>query len=161
LHEQRHVGDVLHHLHGEHDVEPLAGLRQLLGGGTAVVDRQIGKRGVLLRRLDVGRRRVYPHHVGAQPGQRLGQDAAAAADVEDAQALERVEPPGVAVEASGDPVADVADAQRIELVQRRHLAARVPPFGGQRREALDLGRVDRSLGAPTLRLAGHGLLLRG
>ena len=31
--EQADIGDVLHHLHGQHDVEPLAGIRQRLRGG--------------------------------------------------------------------------------------------------------------------------------
>ena len=144
------VGDVLDHLHGQHHVEALALVGQLLRGGAAIVDRSPAWAACARAASILASAGIGADHRGAEPGQRLGQDAAAAADVEDAQARQAAEPLGVAVEMRGRRlVADIAEPHRIELVQRRHLAARVPPFGGQRRKPLDLGLVD---GAPTLRL---------
>src|SRR5262249_45556488 len=58
------------------------------------------------------------------------------------QSFEAVEPLGIAAETPTGGVADPAEADRIELVQRRHLAARVPPLIGQCRKAGELGLVD-------------------
>src|SRR5205823_1211344 len=81
-------------------------------------------------------------NVGSEPGERLAQNAAAAADVEDAQPRKAVEPLAIAVEAPARGVLDEAEPHRVELVQHAHLAAEIPPFGRQRRKALDLGRID-------------------
>ena len=91
--------------------------------------------------------------LGAEPRHRLAQQAAAAADVEEAQPLERPRRVRIAAETRGDLVADIGQAHRIELVQRTELAVRVPPFGGQRGKALDLGVVDRRSSG-----FGHGML---
>jgi hypothetical protein len=95
---------------------------------------------------DIGVRRIDTDHLGAEPRQRLAKDAAAAADVEDAEAFERIELLGVVVEVLGGAVADIADPHRIELVQRGHLAARVPPFAGHRGKPRDFGVIDRGCG---------------
>ncbi len=71
-----------------------------------------------------------PTTLGAQARQRLAQDAGAAADIEDAQARERVEPLAVAIEASARRLLDEAQPHRVELVQHGHLAARIPPIRG-------------------------------
>jgi hypothetical protein len=84
---QRHVGDVLDHLHCQHQVELLALLRELLGGRAAVIDRKPALLGVHPCRLDVGFRWIDPGHARAEPGQRLAQDSAAAAYIEDAKSL--------------------------------------------------------------------------
>ena len=84
----------------------------------------------------------YIDHI-LQPGERLGQDTTAATDIEDAQVVEAIETLGITAEARAGMVADIGEADRIELVQDRHLAARVPPLGGQFCEAIDLGGVDR------------------
>src|SRR3979490_2859054 len=67
------------------------------------------------------------------PGLATGPD-----DIEDAQARQAVEPLGVAREPPAGGIADIGEADRIELVQRRHLAARIPPLARQRRETRDL-----------------------
>ena len=96
-----------------------------------------------LRRLDVGLRRIGADHGRAEPRQRLGQNPAAAADIEKAQTLEAAELLGIAAEPRRRLVPDVTEPHRIELVQRRHLAARIPPLAGQRGKAFDLGLVHR------------------
>ena len=79
------IGDVLDHLHGEHDVEALARIGERLGGGRAIVDGKSRLVGMQLRRRDIGLGRIGPDDGGAEPCQRLAQNAAAAADVEHAQ----------------------------------------------------------------------------
>ncbi len=108
----------------------------------AVIDREAGLCGVQPRRLDIGAQPGRRPRPGAKPRQGLAQDAAAAADVEDAQAREAVEPLAVAPELPAGRLLDVAEPHRVELVQHAHLAARVPPGRGQRREARDLVGVD-------------------
>jgi hypothetical protein len=131
------IGDMLHHLHCQHDVEPFPGVRQRLGGGAAVVDRQARLIGVPAGHGDVACSGLDPHHVGAEPRQRLAQHARAAADVEDAQALQAV---GAELPAPGAP--DIVEPHGIVAMQPARLAIGVPP--GRRRgiEAGDLGAVD-------------------
>jgi hypothetical protein len=95
----------------------------------------LGRRDILLGRIGAD-------HRCAEPRQRLRQDAGAAADIEDAQAVEAVEFLGVEVEMGRRLGADIGQAQRVELMQRRHWPARVPPGSGHAREPLDFGGVD-------------------
>ena len=90
--EQRDVGHVLDDLQRQHDVEPAARFGQRLGGALAVVDLQPLLAGMQRRDSDVARRRIDAGHLGAQPGHRLAEQAAAAADVEQAEALQRQRP---------------------------------------------------------------------
>ena len=142
LDEQADIGDMLDHFHGENDVEAFAGFRQRFGGGVAVVDGKTRLRGVSLRHRDVALRRIGADDRRAEPRQRLAENAAAAADIEDAQAGKAVEPLRIAVEMRGGAVADVSEPDRIELVQRRHRPVRVPPLPGEAREPRDFVLVD-------------------
>jgi hypothetical protein len=94
---------------------------------------------------------------GAEPGHRLAQQPAAAADVEQVESAERRAREGVALPVGGGAVAQVADADRVQLVQRSELAPGIPPFLGDAREARDLGRIDRGVG----RAGGGGVLRIG
>src|SRR5262245_51663361 len=152
--EEVEIGDVLDHLHGEHEVEALARVRQRLGRGRAVVHAHPRVGGVQLRRRDIGLRGIGAHDGGAEPRQRLAQNAAAAADVEHAELGERIEPLVVTPEMPARRLFDEAEPHRIELVQHGHLAARIPPLRRQRREASDLRLVDGRR-APASRIACH------
>src|SRR5262249_55096118 len=66
----------------------------------------------------------------------------AATDVEQAQARQRVELLVVAADMPAGGLLDEAQPHRVEPVQHGHLAARIPPFGGERRKARDLRLVD-------------------
>jgi len=71
-------------------------------------------------------------HVRVVRGHRLGQNAAAAPDVEHA----------LAREPAGDPL-DPVEAQRVHPVQRaEHRTFRIPPLVRKRRELVELPRVD-------------------
>ena len=67
----------------------LAGGSEVLGGGVAIVDGQALGCGVDLRYGDVARGGVGADHGGTKARHGFGQQAAAAADVEDAKAGER------------------------------------------------------------------------
>ena len=68
--------------------------------------------------LDVGLGRIDADDLGAEPRHRLAEQAAAAAYVEDAQALERPCRMRVAAETRRHLVADIGEPHRVELVQR-------------------------------------------
>ncbi len=114
---------------------------QLLGGRHAVVDRETGGARVPAGRLDAFRRQVDAGDRGAEAGERLAQQAAAAADVERGQAGERLLGERIAPEPEADAIADVGKAHRIELVQRRERAGLVPPAVRERGEPLEFGRI--------------------
>src|SRR5690606_14881649 len=76
----------------------------------------------LWRQIDAG-------DLGAAPGHRLAENAAAATHIEHALATQR------------GALVDVVEPHRIQNVQRTKFAARVPPALGNVIEAGDLGRV--------------------
>ena len=81
------LGHVLEHLEAGDDVEaggPLA--CELLDVDAAIVHRDAAIGGVLARGVEAGLREVDPEHRGSASGERLAQQAAAAADVEHARA---------------------------------------------------------------------------
>ena len=144
LEEKRHVGDVLDHFQRQHHVELLTGFGQRLGRGVAVIDGDAGFGGMQAGYLDVALGGVDADDFGPEPSQRFGQQAAAAADIDDAEALQGQHARRVAAEAGTDRVADIADANRVVLVQRLELAARVPPFRRDGAEAGDLPGIHRA-----------------
>ncbi len=83
---------------------------------------QVGHLERLVRQVDAG-------HPGALAGHRFGQDAAAAADVDDILASER------------DTRIDPFQPQWIDLMQGAEFGGRVPPAVGQFAEFLDFVRV--------------------
>src|SRR4051812_45717722 len=94
--------------------------------------------------LDVALGGVDADDLGPKARQRFGQQAAAAADIDDAETLQRQHARRVAAEPGTDRVADIADADRVVFVQRLELAARVPPFRRDGAEAGDLPGVHRT-----------------
>ena len=142
---------MLDDLQRQHDVELPALDGQRLGSRFAIVDGealagsvQAGRRDVAFAGVDAGDR-------GAQPRHRLAQQAAAAADIEHRQTLQRRARQRVALPMDGGAVADITQPQRVQAVQGRELAVGVPPLLGDAREALDLGRIDGAM-----RCFGHG-----
>ena len=146
------VGDVLDHLHVEDHVEPFAGRQQGLGGGAAVVDHSPDLGGMRAGRADIALRGVDAGDREAQAAHRLAEQAAAAADIEQGEPLERAAKRAIAAKTMQGLVADEGQSRRVEFMQRRELALRVPPFGGDPREPLDLGRIDARMG---VRLRSH------
>ncbi len=145
-HEQADVGDVLDHFHGQHHIKAFARAGESLGCRDPVVDRKAATLRVQRRGLDVVWRRIGPHHRGAEPRQRLAQNPSAAADIENADAIEARRMTGIATELPAHRIANIAEPDWIEFMQHRHLSARVPPFSGKPGEAVDLGGIDCGVG---------------
>jgi hypothetical protein len=97
---------------------------------------QEGGRDVAVGGIDAG-------DLPAEASHRFAQQSAAAADIEHRQAVQRAARQGVALPVGRDTVADKAEANRVELMQRREIAAGIPPFVGDARKARHLGRIDR------------------
>src|SRR5438105_6312360 len=124
------LGNVLEELHAGHDIES-AGMapgivlrsRVLVAHqGLALHEVQLGDPQRFLGEIDAG-------DAGAAPSHRLGEDAAAAADIEHAFAGER------------DALVDPVEPQRIDFVQRTELALRIPPSRSELAELLELCRI--------------------
>ena len=124
---------MLQHLHAGDDVEAARCLgSERLGGDQPVVDRgpglelvQAGDAQRLVGEVDAGDR-------GPAPGHRFGEDAAAAADVDDPLAGE-----------AADRRLDPPEPQRIDLVQRaEHRAPGIPPVMRERRELGEFAAIE-------------------
>src|SRR5262249_27471494 len=112
----------------------------------AIVDGEALARGVAARRGDALRRRVEPADLRPQARQRLADEPAAAADIDDLEALERPPPATRETQMAGPLRPPGGKAHRGDLVQWAELSLLVPPVLGVPREARDLGVVERSLG---------------
>ena len=107
----------------------------------AVIDIEPGICGMGPRRLDRLGGGVDPGDNAAKPCHRFGKQAAATADIENAQpadavhAAARAKPP--------DTVENVVDPHRCEIMKRGHRPVRVPPLRGHRREIIDFFLICR------------------
>ncbi len=109
-------------------------------------------------------RRVDADDLGPEPCHRLGQQAAAAADVEQPKPAQRTLAERVAVEARGDAIADEGDARGVERVQRPQGALLVPPplgLGGETRDLVGVDRSGRRVACAGAGVLGHGCGSRG
>ncbi len=143
LHVERHIVDMLDHFHAEHDVECLTRRCDVLGRRHAIVDRQRGLLSVQARNRHIPFRRIDADDMRPQSSQRLGQQATAAADIEDAQTIQRADIAAIEPELPDSVVADIGKPNRVDAVQRLELARRVPPGFRHRGELGDFVGVDR------------------
>src|SRR5262245_16737972 len=107
-----------------------------------VDDVETGALGMGLGGFDVLRRWVDACNRGAEAGQRLCDEPAAAADVEQG---ETIEAPGGLCIASEPPaklVANISQPDRVDAVERLERAVRIPPFACEPRKAGDLVPVE-------------------
>jgi hypothetical protein len=126
----RRIRDVLEHFHARDDVVGRCMRGRVLFGGL----EQVGQRDAGVERVQSRHREQVAGHVEAHDARalachRFGEQSAAAADVE------HIEP------CKSGGTLDVVEPDRVQVVQRAHLALRVPPAAGGRLEARDLGRV--------------------
>ena len=89
---------------------------------------------------------VDRHDVRPQPGHRFGHQPAAATDIEQTQARQRLGRQRIPAEMLGQPVADIGQAHWVEFVERPEFAVRIPPFLCHCREARNLGGIDAGAG---------------
>ena len=137
------IGNVLDDLEGEDGIEALAGTRQRSDIRNAVIDREPARLGVVAGRGDRLRVGVDPGDPKAEPGHRLGDEAAAAADIGEAEAGEGGERAIVAAELREQLPADKIDADGVYAVERLKAAPCVPPVRTLRGEPSDVLRVYR------------------
>ena len=107
---------MLDHFERGDEIEPAL---QRLDPADPIVDLQPLAERMLARRGDILGRRIDPGHPRSKPGQRLGEQAGAAADVRRPPPFERpqgafVQPPMLI-----NPVANVGEPHRVELVKHR------------------------------------------
>jgi hypothetical protein len=114
---------------------------------------------VAARRRDVLSCRIQPRNARTQSRQRLADQAAATAHVENAQAIERPFPVRGKGEVPDHLVAEKCEARRPDAMQRPELASGVPPFGRETREPIDLGGIERH-GRTVWGTLAHGKLAR-
>ncbi len=133
---------MLDHLHVEDDVKLFTRRSEILGGAHPVVDPEAhlvrmdgGRLDVLFRRIDAG-------DGGPEPCHGFGQKPAAAADIEEAQALEGQAFQRVAPEAGRHLLLDELQADGIEHMQHPEFTFGVPPFGGHAGEFLDFRGIE-------------------
>ncbi len=104
--EQIQVGDVFDDFHVEDDIEALVLRGQVFSGGGAIVDGQVVFCGMSACRHDVFFGGVGAQHVETQARHGFAEEAAAAADIEQAQAREWRQALGVAFEVSDGLIAN-------------------------------------------------------
>ena len=68
--EHADIADMLDHLHGEHDVEPLAHVH-FFDGGAAIIDRQVPFVRMQLGGCDIAHRGIDADHLCTETGKRL------------------------------------------------------------------------------------------
>ena len=134
---------MLDDFHGEDDVEGRALSGESLRRGGAVIDIKTISGGMPARHLDRRGCRIDPGDGCAEAGERLGEQSAAAADVEKRETLEGPWLPPVAAELGRNLIPDPVETTRIERMQRRRLARWIPPGFGHRCEFPDFAGVDR------------------
>ncbi len=127
----RRLGYVFEHLHAGDHIEPGRTLRgQVLHRDSTIAHLDTGLQGVQLRDLQ----RPLPHVDAGDPrpahGHTLGQNAAAAPDIQDFLAGEPRRP------------VDVVQPQGIDVMQGLELTVGIPPTAGQFLELADLGVID-------------------
>ena len=138
----------------------LAGFGQRLHRAVPIVDFKTRLPGVGPRDLDGLGPGVDSGNRGAEPRHRLADQAATAAEIDDAQPVERPRAGRVDAEIPANRIADHAQPRRVHAVQRRKLAPRIPPFSGHGGEAGDLCGIDRRAGGSGLRRRSAAAILR-
>ena len=128
----------------QHDVVALAFRRDRLGGRRLIFDVEMCGAGMGSCRLDGFGSGIDAGHVAAQSPEWLADEAAAAANIEQAQAGEAPRGFRIAGEVFADLVADIREPDWIDAVQRPERAVCVPPFGGKLAEAGNLFGIQRS-----------------
>jgi hypothetical protein len=121
---------MLDHLHVEDDIEAFAAGSELLGGGHPVIDCEFLLGGMDVGGLDVALGGVDADNLRPEAGHRLGQEPAAAADVEEAEALEGAKRHRVEAKPGSRLLADIGQPDGIELVKHAEFAGRIPPLCG-------------------------------
>ena len=122
---------MLHHIHVEHGIELLIAGRECLGARQPIVEIQAAPLRVQFRAPDLLWRDVDTRNVRVEPRHGLAQDATAAANIQQPQALQRVLGGWIGSEGVAEVLANVPNPERIEFVQWPERPVGVPPAMGQ------------------------------
>ena len=131
------------HLHIEDNVKLLSLRDQDFGARDAIFQRQILIFRMRLRSPDVLLGCIRARDFESQPRHRFGQQAAAAADVQQGETAKGTQRARIPAEILGCNGANEAETHGVELMQRAEFAMRVPPLCRKPREAVDLVLVHR------------------
>ncbi len=118
VHEQRQIGDMLHHLHVEHGIVALAAGRQCLGRAAFVLHAESLPFGMGTRNPDSPFHHVHAMHARAQPCDGLAEYPATTADIENPEPLERLRCIRLQAQPLDKLIADIASTQRVHAMQR-------------------------------------------
>ena len=116
--------------------------RQVLKGALPPVDGKAGTFRVTAGHGDGLRRSIDSRHGTAQPGERFGDQPAAASRIDDLQSLEGSCEIAIEFEVGDELRAKVGKAHGVETVEHPERSRLVPPLIGKVREGADLLRVD-------------------
>ena len=103
-------------LERQHGIEAPLFLQQIFRRRFAVIDGETGILGMAARHRDRPRVGIDSGDGKSQPGQRLGDDAAAASDIEQRQPGKRPDPARIAAEMRRQMIADEGKPRRVEPV---------------------------------------------
>ena len=129
--EFRRVRYVLDDFEASDDVERPSFGDEVFNAGNAIVDGDGLCFGVRLRDCDIAFGWIDGGNGRAHACQRLGDEAAAAADIDGRQTRKRPQGLRVAAEPVNGGIADEGQARWADLVKGAEFASRIPPFGRQ------------------------------
>ena len=112
--------------------------RQIAARAGQIFDSQTLPFRVPPRRFDVLRRRVEARHRSAQPGQRLSDQPAAAADVQQPQTGKRPYRASIRPVCANSCLTQETETDGVDLVKRTEFPTRIPPLLGHGAETFDL-----------------------
>ena len=124
------VGHMLDNFHVEYNIVAVAGIHKICSCRETVVDIEALPRRVHRCNTDVLFDNINARHRCAESCHGFGQDASAAANVEDAQSFERKVSGTATVEVPAQLLANIGESQIVELVQWPEGALAVPPRFG-------------------------------
>ena len=129
---------MLDEFQGQRYVEPLARTHHRISGRDAVIDAEAARVGMHAGGIDRLGAGIDPGHGKAEPRHRLGDKAAAAADVDQGETVERPQRARVAAEMGEQVAADESDARGVYPMERSKAAAGIPPARAMRGKAVDV-----------------------
>ena len=110
------VGNMLDHFERQHGIETRTRPDERFGVALTIVDGEAHRLGMGSRRCNRLRVCVDPRHRKAETRHRLGGQTAAAADIEQAESLERTQRRGLTTEMGLQFLADKPESGRIDPV---------------------------------------------
>jgi aspartate kinase len=135
---------VLDDFQRQYNVEPRVAADQRGDVAHPVINRETARCGMRARNRNCAGIGVDAGNRETEPGHRLGNEAAAAADIRKAETGKRRERGRVATKMRDQLAADEIEARGVYLMERAKAAARIPPARAVPGEPIDVPRVYRA-----------------